>query len=183
MTRVGFSGKGGVTKHSELTDVSTPHALADLEDAVCSETEADAKIAAALDAYTPEATLIDFQAIPAYGTFYQDPDRMNDNNITTYAAANAIGQYAEVTFGANVKIDQWRMYGHVDNLGTGKFKIEYYGQDNAWHDWVTNIPTRGASWTALTAATEVICSRVRLTVTTVDTYGVSRLEELEVYHS
>ncbi|GAI34200.1 unnamed protein product, partial [marine sediment metagenome] len=34
----------GVTKHSELTDVSTPHALADLVAAVCSEAEADGKI-------------------------------------------------------------------------------------------------------------------------------------------
>ena len=34
----------GVTTHAALTDVSTPHALADLVAAVCSETEADGKI-------------------------------------------------------------------------------------------------------------------------------------------
>jgi len=47
MIRVGFS-PAKTTKHSELTDVSTPHVLADLESAVCSETEADNKIAAAI---------------------------------------------------------------------------------------------------------------------------------------
>ena len=39
-------GAAGVTKHAELTDVSTPHVLADLESAVCSETEADGKVSA-----------------------------------------------------------------------------------------------------------------------------------------
>lgn len=34
----------GVTTHAALTDVSTPHVLADLEDAVCSEDEADEKV-------------------------------------------------------------------------------------------------------------------------------------------
>ncbi len=38
--------KAGVTKHSELTDVSTPHVLADLVDEVCSESEADTRVAA-----------------------------------------------------------------------------------------------------------------------------------------
>ncbi|GAI60753.1 unnamed protein product [marine sediment metagenome] len=37
----------GVTTHAALTDVNTPHLLAELEAAVCSETEADNKIAAA----------------------------------------------------------------------------------------------------------------------------------------
>lgn len=38
----------GVTLHALLTDVNTPHLLAELEAAVCSETEADNKIAAAM---------------------------------------------------------------------------------------------------------------------------------------
>lgn len=71
MTRVGFSGKGGVTKHSELTDVSTPHVLADLVSAVCSETEAAAIAAAAVtkEFYVPATSPVDGAAMSEHGDF------------------------------------------------------------------------------------------------------------------
>lgn len=40
MARIGFSSAPGVKTHAALTDVNTPHLLAELENAVCSETEA-----------------------------------------------------------------------------------------------------------------------------------------------
>ncbi|MBA7580402.1 hypothetical protein ES708_22293 [subsurface metagenome] len=160
--------------------------LTKLEDAVCSETEAATLIAThAADEYAHlhRATLADFQATPASGTFTTTPENINDNNTGTKGEGDVIGQYAEVDFGASVKIDQWRIYGNAAHFNNGAWKIEYYGLDSAWHDWVTGITTGGASWTTMSSETEVNCSKIRLTITTVDSTGWNMCGELEVYHS
>ncbi len=149
---------------------------------VCSETEAAAIAAAAVGAFH-NATLADFQATPATGTVTTAPENINDNNTGTTIASNVIGHYAEVDFGRLVSINQWRLYGHANNNKDGVWKIEYLGTDLAWHDWVTGIPTNQAVWTSMAAEAEVICSKVRLTITTVDSIAFSYAKELEVYHS
>lgn len=58
MARMGFSSAPGVKKHSQLSDVSTPHVLADLEGAVCSETEADTIAAALIAAKITSGTFV-----------------------------------------------------------------------------------------------------------------------------
>ncbi|MBA7575759.1 hypothetical protein ES708_17595 [subsurface metagenome] len=176
-------------------------------DAVCSETEADNKIAADVPATIFAAGLVveatgeagqllvkepsnaalgDFQATPATGTFAQYVERVNDNDLnpTQYTSATVIEQYAEIDFGKLVKIDQWRQFGHDTNNENGEWKIEYYGPDLAWHNWVTGIPTRKTDWGSMTGGAEVICSKARLTCEVVDTGGIgSMIIELEVYHS
>ncbi|GAI36631.1 unnamed protein product [marine sediment metagenome] len=150
---------------------------------VCSETEADVKIAAHVTTYhPPHATLLDFQANPATGTMIS-PENVNDTSTALGAQGDGIGEYAEVDFEKWVEINQWRLYGHVNNVEDGEWKIEYYGTDLAWHDWKTGIPTNKNVWTDMAAETGVVCEKVRLTVTAVDSSAQSKCGELEVYHN
>ncbi|GAI03003.1 unnamed protein product, partial [marine sediment metagenome] len=97
-----------VSKHSQLSDVSTPHALADLVGEVCSDAEADAKVATGdvdkLDGYHAHQlvhplTVAIFQINPATGDC-ADPQNLNDNNPVTPAIFDVVDEYAEVDFGA-----------------------------------------------------------------------------------
>lgn len=93
-------------------------------------------------------------------------------------------KYAAVGFGKWVLIDQWRMYGHTNNLLDGELKLQYSFGGVTWVDWVTGIPTRKASWTTMASATEIMCTHVRLVCVVDDTgSGHCNLGELEVYHS
>lgn len=130
-----------------------------------------------------EATLADFQANPGTGTA-TNAFRINDNDTGLESIASNIGDYAQVDFDKWVKIDQWRYFGDATMNEDGHSKIQYYGIDEAWHDWVTGIATRLATWTTMAVETEVICRMIRFTATAIDTGGaLNRDGELEVYHS
>ncbi len=132
----------------------------------------------------PNATLADFQANAGTGTFNWHPQELNDNNTSTAAGGNTVGQYVEVDFGKKVKIDQWRQYGTTTNKGDGAFKIQYRDESSAWVDWVTGIPTRDlGSWSSMSSETEVITDAIRLIITALDGYGNNYCHELEIYHS
>lgn len=130
----------------------------------------------------PEATLANFQAGTPGGTF-ATPANVNDNNIATETYGTAVGKVVTVTFATLVKIDQWRQYGATGLTGDGRYKLQYKNIEGNWIDWVTNIPVRGVSWSAMASATEVITNAISLEITTLDTSGTNALNELEVYHS
>jgi len=115
---------------------------------------------------------------------YVCPDNINDNDVATYFDADTINKYIDVDFKKWVKINQWRYHGRAGVNENGEFKLQYYGTDLAWHDWVTGIPTRLYSWSTMATETEVICREVKLVCTIVDTGpGQSSQGEFEVYHS
>ncbi|MBA7540685.1 hypothetical protein ES705_32984 [subsurface metagenome] len=152
---------------------------------VCSETEVDAIAIAAIETYfgITEATLADFQAIPATGTMLV-PELINDNNTGTTAMADAVDKYAEVDFGLPKVINQWRHYGYVNNNSDGEWKLQYMALLGGWVDWVTGIPTRAASWTELSVETEVITRYIRLVCTVTDSQvNDNQIQEFEVYHN
>jgi len=133
--------------------------------------------------HASDATLAQFQANAATGSM-KDPDNINDNNTTNTAEGDVIGEYAEIVFPKWVNIDQWRQYGNNLNNEDGEFKIQYFGVDKAWHDWVTGIPTRKTNWGAMTPAAEIICVKVRIETVIVDTGANGTvITEIEVYHS
>ncbi len=127
----------------------------------------------------PELTVEDFQANPATGTL-SDPERINDDNVNTNAYTFINGRYAEVDLGSNFRIKQYRQYGSSLNEGDGVFKIEYW--DGSWHDWITDISIQNyAGWSDWIEGEEVTGSKLRFTVTTVDTGGSGIvINELEV---
>lgn len=128
-----------------------------------------------------EASVAMFQAGATSGTMF-DMGYINDNDPGgSCASATAVGQYTIIDYGKCVIIKRYRHYGHVTQNGDGVWKIQYY-DDDAWQDWETGIPTRGASWSAMEtpAAGEKTTSRVRLYVVTKDSSNQSKCGELEV---
>jgi hypothetical protein len=178
---VGLSAQkaADIFDHVNLTD---ERAIAIFYHANLSEARQDAirALMTTPEKVTLDATLPDFQATPATGTFTNTPENINDNNIGTYAWPEAVGQYAEVDFGSLFCINQWRIYGYTGGLATGRFKIEYY--DDSWHNWVIDIPSRGDSWSSMSSEDEVLAKKIRLTCTTYEPSGRT-ISELEVYHS
>lgn len=129
-----------------------------------------------------DATLADFQANPATGTM-SNPSNLNDNDPEDWTFESEIGDYCEVPL-KGVSIDQWRQYGHTDNTGNGRWKLEYKDTSGNWHDWVTDIPVKTtAAWTTMSSEAVVSAIAIKLSITTVDTAGNSFIGELEVYHS
>jgi len=138
----------------------------------------------ALSVAATNATLAMFQAYVGIGTI-AGPDNINDNNTGTFALADAINEYAEVTFGDLVTIKRWRQFGNTDNDGTGRWKIQYWNvETDAWVDWVTGIVIRTtADWSGFSTESEVITTKIRLVCTTVDDLNAdSRIGELEVIY-
>ena len=130
-----------------------------------------------------DATLADFQAIAASGTI-NNPTRVNDTATDSASIATSVTKYAEIDYGKWVEIDQWRIFGDNANNEDGAWKLEYYGTDLSWHDWVTGIATNKAVWSVMASEDEVICSKIRITCTVLDSNdNRSALAELEVYHS
>jgi hypothetical protein len=132
-----------------------------------------------------EGTVALFQANAATGTFNGNPERINDNAPDVWGNATAIDQYAEVDFGIVVSLNQFRHYGESTQNGDGAWKIEYYNLvTHAWADWVTGIATRTAeSWTSMdSSGGEIITDKIRITCTTVDSGGQSKIGELEVVY-
>lgn len=135
-----------------------------------------------LGAAATNAILAMFQAWVAQGTM-DNPHFINDNNTANWASANAINEYAEVSFGDLVIIKRWRQFGRDSHNGTGRWKIQYWNVvTDAWVDWVTNIPTRITNdWSDFTTESEVITTKIKLICTTVDSAtGFSLMPELEV---
>lgn len=176
-----------ITEH----DVVARHPLANLNSAVCSETEAAGLITTHtedVDAHhaktaesAPGCNPTTFRRNPATGTC-SSPANLNDGDTDgSVASFNAINKYAEVDFGKNVSIYLWRQFGVTDSDGDGRFKIEYY--NGAWHDWVTGLAVRITDdWSAFAAGTIVVCSKIRVTCTTVDNCGNTHIRELEIIY-
>ena len=137
-----------------------------------------------LEDYAVNATLAMFQTFPGVGTFVAYPEKVNDNATDIAARGNNIGQYAEIAFGDLVTIKRWRQFGDANNNGDGVWKIEYWNVvTDAWVDWVTGIATRATqTWSGFSTESEVITTKIRLTITTVDSQGQSRIRELEVIY-
>ena len=132
----------------------------------------------------PTATVADFQANAATGTF-SSPQNINDNNTATPAEGLSVDQYCEIDFGKIVIIGKWRMFGHSSNDGDGAAKIQYWDIGNAtWEDWVTGIPTRiAATWSDFTIEETIFATtKVRFTVTALPTDNDYRVGELEVIY-
>lgn len=166
-----------------VLDAAAKLPLANLADAVCSETEAAAIALAALPQVALEATVPYFQANPATGDM-SNPENMNNNNTGDSADGLEIGKYAEVDFGKLVKIKRWRQFGDTGNTGAdGVYTIQYYDNldTEQWVDWVTDMPTRGtANWSEFETEAEVVTSKIKVIVTTLDHGFGNRLAELEV---
>ncbi len=116
----------GVTTHAALTDVSTPHELADLVAAVCSETEADTKVSAeatarAADVDAEEAARIaDVDAVEAKldDASHTEPARELG---TTYR--NTSGKIRFVTITCNSSTDDPSMEAYCDANSTPTTRI------------------------------------------------------------
>ncbi|MBA7665617.1 hypothetical protein ES703_73691 [subsurface metagenome] len=118
-----------------------------------------------------------FRTNPATGTA-STPANINDDNTGTLTTGD-LNQNWEVDLGRDFFIYQYRQFGNVNNTGDGRYKLEYY--NGSWHDWITNIPVRTtADWSAWAAGPVVLCSKIRLTVTTQDAAGRNYIMELEV---
>ena len=132
-----------------------------------------------LDYLTPAL----FQVNPAFGTFNQNPEKINDNvTISGLAIAINVNEYAEVVFSAVSRIKQYRMRGAAGHAGDGAWKIQQWAH-GAWVDNTTGIALHNAeSWTSLTSlTTEVWTTKIRFVATTIDTgANQSALRELEI---
>lgn len=154
--------------------------LTQMESAVCSETEAGV-IAAALIGYG-RLTVLGFQFNPATGTFTNNPEYINNNAVDAYAQARNVNEYAEVILPAALQITQFRQYGDVQLTGDGVWKIQYLDIAGAWQDWVTGISTRGTSdWSNWDSTGGTVTAlAIRLIATTMDTFTINYIRELEV---
>ena len=132
-----------------------------------------------------KATVANFQANAATGTFSTAPERINDNITTNTAIADTIAEYAEVDFGIVVIIKRWRQWGSTVNNGSGEWKLQYYDlESESWQDWVTGIATRPTSdWSSYVTETAKFTTKIRLVCVVVDTNNVrSDIKELEVVY-
>jgi len=92
-----------------------------------------------------------------------------------------IVEYIEIDFSIKCMITQYRYYGNNMNNDDGKWSIKRYDDESdSWIDWITDIPTRGASWTEWTAGTTVVTSKIRIMSPTLDSQGSSWFNEWEI---
>lgn len=127
------------------------------------------------------ASVADFQANAATGTFTYSPSAINDNNTGNVAKGAVVGQYAEVDYGKRVIISSYRIWGDPDNTGDGEASLQYW-DGSAWQDIATGILTRAlASWSDMVYfATSVETEKVRLLMTVLDAEGGNSYREIEV---
>jgi len=121
-----------------------------------------------------------FRLSPATGTFFNTPERINDNDVATLGAATNINEYAQVLLCAPQYIREFRTYGHGFNLADGVWKLQYLNIAGVWTDWVLGEATRVATWSGWVVGATVVAVGIRIVCTTVDGSGTSRLGELEV---
>jgi hypothetical protein len=125
----------------------------------------------------------------ATGTM-SDPDNINDDETGNTAAANTVGEYAQILFPTITRLARWRISlgGTNGANGDGEFKLQYFDIFlGEWTDWVTGIPyapTGWDDWTDYVQADDIITSGVRIVCTVVDTgsNGESKVAELEVIY-
>ena len=141
-----------------------------------------ASLPATLNGVGIEATVAMFQVNGATGDFTTLSQRINDDNLTSFAEAGSTDQYAEVDYGLVVSIKRWRQYGDTDNNGNGEWKIQYYNlTTHAWVDWATGIATRTTrDWSSLITETEVLTDKIRLIAVAIDSASTSNIAQLEV---
>ncbi len=134
--------------------------------------------------YYPDATAAMFRANAGAGTA-TNPQQINDNNTGNNAIFDAIGEFITVAFNAPIRIDQWRLFGAIGNVGDGRYTLEYLDVDDVYQTIVADIPSHvTADWTAFASFAEVITLGIRITCTTVDTRaGGGWIPELEVTHT
>jgi len=127
-----------------------------------------------------ELKVWEMQIYPAYGTFSEMPENLNDKDTYTLAGARYVDDYAEIKLKGWRKFKQFRMFGCDMNAGDGRWKLQYY--DGTWHDWITDIPVRKEeSWSDWVEGDEVVGTHIRLVNTQTDTgVGMSYIGELEV---
>ena len=118
----------------------------------------------------PELTVGDFQANAATGTYFLNPQFINDNNLEN----QAIGledEYAEVDLGSTFKAKQYRYYGSVEDSNTAK--IQHY--DVAWHDWAVLPIHNTIDWSDWINIGEQEMSKIRVC----NDMGVKYIKEIE----
>lgn len=111
-----------------------------------------------------------FRVNPATGTCYY-PERANDNNSATPADYISIGQYVEIAFTQDYVIREFRVFGNINHIGNGKFKIQHSAKNNIWVDNTINISVNTlASWGSwINLTTPVLTDKIRIIATTIDT--------------
>ena len=124
-------------------------------------------------------TLKGFQFNAATGTA-TDPINLTDNNVATNIVMDAVNEYVEILLPAALKITQFRYYGWVNHAGNGRYKIQYLDVNESWQDWVTDIPTRLATWSDWDSSGGTVTAlAIRWIATTMDTFK-NHTYELEV---
>ncbi|MBA7580094.1 hypothetical protein ES708_21981 [subsurface metagenome] len=161
----------GVTVDADTLDGTDLATLA-------TETEVDDKIAAAAHSHL---TPIDYQLNPATGDFV-DPEHLNDGLTVEETHFTGDDKYAQVLFGFMVFIRYWRQFGSTGNVTQdSRVKIQYYGVDEGWHDWVTDITPRDTNdWSETVEAVRVLCGGIKVVVTTFQNQ-CREIKELEVW--
>jgi hypothetical protein len=111
-----------------------------------------------------------FRVNPGYGTMAA-AERVNDVLVDNSAYAQLIDEYTQVDLPETCRLTQFRQYGTAGHNGTGRWKIQYLGIDDNWHDWVTNLPVEvTAGWGDWdSSGGEVTAKAIKLIGTTIDT--------------
>lgn len=124
-----------------------------------------------------------FSVLPFAGTA-ANPTNMNDGNVANVTTFNNINDTAWCYFFTPFTARKWRFYGHANQNGDGDYKLQYLDIHTfTWTDWVTGIPTRGASWSTVATETPVVCMGLQMVSTTQDSLtGANIVGELEIYY-
>jgi len=124
---------------------------------------------AAVEADYNDLTVAAFQANAATGTATA-PENVNDGDIDTYVDMTPIGEYCEIAFSKAYRLNKFRHIGYAEHNEDGTYKIQYFNlTTGAWTDWITDIPTILHAWSAWTAGTTIVTSKVRIVATATDT--------------
>lgn len=114
------------------------------------------------------------------------PERINDG-LTVASATFTLNKYAEVAFDTPRIMAQIRQFGHLDNNGTGRWKIEgLRASDNVYVTFLENWATRhNADWgpwenfLAIAVTTPIVGMKITCTVADLSN-GQNYVNEFEV---
>jgi len=117
---------------------------------------------------------------PAEGTFVTSPERVNDGNVGTVAAADAANQFAYLDLPSPMVVGQWRYYGDALNNADGVWRIVVRSQRSASWYHIGDYPTNLGVWTGWNAFVgQVVVTEIRISSLVVDSSLLSRLAEVE----